>query len=111
MLPCNKIGNLRRRVARAERFPHNTCPASRHLRMIADELRRGDCPQLREDPEHCAATMLSVLESLWKLRTKTKKPNVARFSLGWPGRTHDKAFINNHPSIEATSHRTASGQP
>ena len=75
MLPCNKIGNLRRRVARAERFPHNTCPASRHLRMIADDLRRGDCPQLREDPEHCAATMLSVLESLWKLRTKTKKPN------------------------------------
>jgi len=75
MLPCNKIENLRRRVARAERFPHNTCPASRHLRMIADELRRGDCPQLREDPEHCAATMLSVLESLWKLRTKTKKPN------------------------------------
>jgi len=44
--------------------------------MIADELRRGDCPQLREEPERCAATMLSVLESLWKLRTKTSKQNI-----------------------------------
>ncbi len=72
MLPCNEIGNLRRRVLRARRFPDNTCPASRHLLMLADDLRRGECRQLQEDSEHCAATMLSVLESLWKLRTKTR---------------------------------------
>jgi len=73
MLPCNKIANLRRRVFRARRFGQNTCPASRHLHMIANELLRGGCPQLTDDPEHCAATMLSVLESLWKLRTQTAR--------------------------------------
>lgn len=73
--PIDRIGNLRRRVDRARRFPDNTCPASRHLHLIAEALATGKpYPMLQEEPEHCAETMLSVLESLWKLRTKT----------GWP---------------------------
>ncbi len=66
-----QLRNLRRRVDRARDFPINTCPASRHLYMIADTLAAGKPYQmLEDDPAHCAMTMLSVLESLWKLRTK-----------------------------------------
>lgn len=65
------LANHRRRTNRARNFPANTCPASRHLHMIAEALATGrQCPMLTEDPKHCAASMLSVLESLWKLRTK-----------------------------------------
>jgi hypothetical protein len=68
--PANKLANLRRRVDRARHFPDNTCPASRHLHMIAEALAAGKpYPMLTEEPEHCAITMLSVLESLWKART------------------------------------------
>lgn len=75
MHPANKLSNVRRRVNRARNFPKNTCPASRHLHMIAEALATGKpYPMLQEEPEHCAGTMLSVLESLWKLRTQT----------GWP---------------------------
>lgn len=65
------IPNLRRRVSRARSFPHNTCPASRHLHLMAlGLLRKSGYPMLQEEPEHCAQTMLAVLESLWKARTE-----------------------------------------
>jgi hypothetical protein len=39
--------------------------------MIADVLASGKpYAILQEEPEHCAETMLMVLEALWKLRTK-----------------------------------------
>lgn len=68
---ARRLQKLRRRVNRARRFPTNTCPASRHLHMIADALAGGHkYHMLDEEPEHCAETMYAVLESLWKLRTK-----------------------------------------
>lgn len=71
MHPSNKMANLRRRVNRARRFPDNTCPASRHLHLMAERLAVGKkYPMLDEEPEHCAGTMLSVLESLWKARSE-----------------------------------------
>jgi len=71
MHPANKLENLRRRVDRARKFPDNTCAASRHLHLIAKALAAGcPYPMLAEEPEHCAASMLSVLESLWKARTR-----------------------------------------
>lgn len=71
MHPANKLSNLRRRVNRARRFPDNTCPASRHLHLMAERLAAGKkYPMLDEEPEHCAETMLSVLESLWKARNE-----------------------------------------
>lgn len=74
MLPANKLPNLRRRVNRARHFPDNTCPASRHLHLIAENLAAGKaCPMLQEEPEHCAGTMLAVLEALWKARTRLAK--------------------------------------
>lgn len=67
----NERNKLRRRVNRARDFPRNTCPASRHLHLMAEHLATGKAyPMLQEEPEHCAETMLSVLESLWKLRTR-----------------------------------------
>lgn len=77
-LPANKLSNIRRRVARARRFPKNTCPASRHLHMMADMLANPRKPRANIEeawePEHIALTMYSVLESLWKARTKLSSP-------------------------------------
>ena len=62
MHPSNKLQNLRRRVNRARNFPDNTCPASRHLHLIAEALAGGrPYPMLQDEPEHCAGTMLAVL--------------------------------------------------
>lgn len=78
MHPANKLSNMRRRVNRARdgRGKIVTCPASRHLHMIADALASGKpYPMLQEDPEHCAGSIYAVLESLWKLRAADRKPN------------------------------------
>lgn len=76
-----RLRNMLRRVDRARDFPGNTCPASRHLHLIAKALASGKSyPMLTEEPLHCAETMLSVLESLWKARTaleRSKSPNTA----------------------------------
>ena len=72
--PANKLANLRRRVNRARHFPDNTCPASRHVHIIAENLiRHGNDAMIADDPIHCASSMLSVLESLWKTRTELEK--------------------------------------
>ena len=71
--PANKLSNLKRRVnrARAAVDEHGlpfTCPASRHVHIVAENLARGIVPTI--DAEHCAGSMLSVLESLWKARAE-----------------------------------------
>lgn len=63
------LRQLRRRVNRARNFPVNTCPASRHLHIMADSItKKHGYPMLNEEPEHCAITMYSVLASLWEAR-------------------------------------------
>lgn len=63
--------SLKRKVKRARDFPENTCPASRHLQMIAEGMvRKGGYPMLQEEPEHCAITMLAVVHALYKARTE-----------------------------------------
>lgn len=70
-LPCNEPRNLMRRVERARDWPVNTCPASRALVVWAKViLRDGDFSAVEGDAEEVAAAMLSVVESLWKLRRK-----------------------------------------
>jgi len=73
------LRNTRRRVNRARNFPENTCAASRHLHLMAERLAGAKpYPMLQEEPQHCAMTMLAVLESLWKARTelsRLKTPN------------------------------------
>jgi hypothetical protein len=69
----------RRRAATARNFPTNTCPASRHLHLMADclmgpnkydELRY---PMFRDEPEHCAASIYDVITALWKARTELER--------------------------------------
>ena len=68
------LRNQRRRVNRARHNFVNTCSASRHLHGIAEILASGKtCNMLIDEPVHCAESMLAVLESLWKLRTKRDK--------------------------------------
>lgn len=70
----NDLANMRRRVNRARNFPANTCPASRHVHIMADCLASGrGYPMFIEEPEHCARSLYAVLESLWKLRTKVDR--------------------------------------
>lgn len=70
MHPANRLRNLRRRVARARRFPTNTCPASRHLHELADDLLAKRIVREIEEPEAVAGSILAVLEALWKARTE-----------------------------------------
>lgn len=74
MLPANELRNLKRRVERARRNlggGYVTCAASRHVHLMAEALASGwEYPIFTEDPEHCASSLLSVLESLWKARAE-----------------------------------------
>ena len=67
-----RLAALKRRVSKARRFPTNTCPASRHLHIMADQLtsKRGIYYMLIEEPDHCAESIYAVLASLWEARTK-----------------------------------------
>lgn len=73
------LANLKRKVKRSRNFPANTCPASRHLQMIAEGMvtKRG-YPMLQEEPEHCAITMLAVVNALYKTRTELARLKAAR---------------------------------
>lgn len=68
MTPAQR--NLLRRVEGARNFPSNTCPASRHVVLMARGLLTGGYPMLSEDPAHCAESMLATVEALWKARKK-----------------------------------------
>ena len=73
----DNLRNLKRRVERARKFPENTCAASRHVHLLADQLSRGTVPHMMiDEPQHCAESMLSVLESLWKARSELAKQRV-----------------------------------
>lgn len=74
----NDIRNQRRRVDRARNFPVNTCPASRHVHLIADALGGGrKYHMIDEEPEHVAGALYSVLENLWKARTELARLKAA----------------------------------
>jgi len=51
-------------------FMVNTCPASRHVQMMAENLHKtGSYPMLEEDPVHCAESLASVVSSLYQARS------------------------------------------
>ena len=81
-----RLTKLRRRVLRARQFPGNTCPASRHLHMMADYLsgRTGRFVMLQEEPDHCAESIYSVLASLWEARAELAmlRRELSRAALG-----------------------------
>ena len=58
-------------------FPRDTCPASRHVRLMADALRNTRSPIRKAvidaglfDPDHWAGSMESAVQSLWRERAK-----------------------------------------
>lgn len=55
-------------------FPNNTCPASRHIQLMAEALAKGEkYSMLEEDPEHCAESIASVVSSLYQTRSFLKQ--------------------------------------
>lgn len=57
-------------MERVREFPNNTCPSSRHVQMIAEELyTTGGYPMLQDDPQHCAGSIASVVSSLYQTRS------------------------------------------
>lgn len=69
---------LLKRCARARNFPHNTCPASRHVQLMAEALSKGrEYPMLQEEPEHCAVSMLATVAALYEARTALAASQIA----------------------------------
>ena len=62
-----ELRDLQRRVSLARSIPGNTCPASRCLHMLAEDiLTYGMNERINEEPREVAEDILSVLEKLWK---------------------------------------------
>lgn len=59
----------------ARNFPANTCPASRHVQQMAEELLSGGYPMLAEEPGHCAESMLATVRALWEARKDAERLN------------------------------------
>lgn len=58
------------RMIKYRNFPNNTCPASRHVQIIAEALSKdGKYPMFDEDPKHCATSIASVISSLYAARS------------------------------------------
>jgi len=69
--PSNRRRALRARANKARKFPTNTCPASRHVHMMADYLSTDGYYQLFEDePLHCAGSLYATVSALWEARTR-----------------------------------------
>ena len=62
-----------KRMIDSRRFMENTCPASRHVQLMAEELASdGKYYMLEEDPGHCAGSLASVVSSLYQTRSFLK---------------------------------------
>lgn len=69
--PSNTRRALRARANKARRFPTNTCPASRHVHIMADELSTVGFYQMFEDePLHSAGSLYAVIAALWEARSR-----------------------------------------
>lgn len=56
------------------RFPHNTCPASRHVEILADQLLdSGRSAMIESEPENCAVSMHSTVEALYGARDRIEQ--------------------------------------
>jgi len=64
----DELRNLKRRVTIARDAPGVTCGASRHVNAIALTMAAGR--PVHDLPQDMAASMLAVLESLWKARAE-----------------------------------------
>lgn len=62
---------LKARLSRARRFPHNTCPSSRHAQMIGENLLAGKHDSaVHDDPKHGGGSILGTVAALYECRTQ-----------------------------------------
>jgi hypothetical protein len=67
---ANSLENKMSVMIQLRNFPNNTCPASRHVQIMAESLtENGKYPMLDEDPRHCAGSLVAVLNNLYTART------------------------------------------
>lgn len=66
-----ELSTLKRRATRARNVPGVTCGASRHMHDVA--LRMAVGAPVHDLPQDVAASLLAVLEALWKARAELKK--------------------------------------
>ena len=69
------VSNLRRAVRRARNFPVNTCPSSRFLVTLADQLtdkKRKHGVEEIWGAEHIAQSLYVTVAALWKARSALK---------------------------------------
>lgn len=64
-----KVDEEIRQMQASRDFPVNTCPASRHVQLMAEGLSKDGYPMLQEDPKHCAGSLASVVGSLYEARS------------------------------------------
>ena len=78
----------------ARNFPDGTCPASRHVAMIAETLAKGkQYHMLDSDREHCATSMAQTVKALWECRAKLAQ---AVETLQWQADAIRKSISANH---------------
>lgn len=78
----------------SRQFMENTCPASRHAQMIAESLyQTGEYAMLNDEPEHCAGSIASVVNSLYQARTFLK-------SLGYSWRVLDNGKLEWYRELD-----------
>lgn len=78
----------------SRQFMENTCPASRHAQMIAESLyQTGEYAMLHDEPEHCAGSIASVVNSLYQARTFLK-------SLGYSWRVLDNGKLEWYRELD-----------
>lgn len=82
--PNNANADARKQANRVRLFPINTCPASRHVRLMAECLWKGETYHMfADEPEHCAGSMYSTLASLWEARTALEALRPDGFETVW----------------------------
>lgn len=73
-MPASHLITQQRRAEKARGAALVTCPASRHLHMLADYLAIRAVPrQISEEPQYVAVSIYAILADLWEARAREKK--------------------------------------
>lgn len=104
MTPENK--KLLARMNEARNFPIHTCPASRHVAMIAEHLAEGKpYAMLHEEPEHVAGSLAATVAALWEARQAVVQVRTKTFAqiraktIEECAKAMDKWMDDNHYAI------------
>lgn len=73
-----------RAMKKARNFPKGTCPCSRHVAMMAENLsKHGRYEMLADEPRHCASSLAVTVELLWKARAALADLGMVNSEKGW----------------------------